>query len=87
MQIKKILSINEQKSDYESIVSELIDQSQIVVVYHLKIIPRVSSVGKFRTGRIVYHLPQIPIMKNVFHFFTQWRLLVRTKIVNYLELV
>ena len=70
MQIKKILSINEQKSDYESIVSELIDQSQIVVVYHLKIIP-VSSVGKFRTGRTVYHSQKFPIMENVFHFFTQ----------------
>ena len=31
----------------------------------------VSSVGKFRTGRIVYHLQKIPIMENVFHFFTQ----------------
>ena len=31
----------------------------------------VRSVGKFRTGRIIYHLQKIPIMENVFHFFTQ----------------
>ena len=40
------------------------------VVYHFKKIP-VSSVGKFGTGRIVYHLQNIPIMENVIHFFTQ----------------
>ena len=38
------------------------------VVYHFKKIP-VSSVGKFRTGRIVYHLQNIPIME---HRAPQW---------------
>ena len=61
----------------------------IEVVYHLQKIP-VSSVGKFRTGRIVYHLQKIPIMGTCSissHRAPQWRLVVRTKIVNYLEFV
>ena len=43
---------------------------EALVVYHFKKIP-VSLVGKFRMGRIVYHLQKILIMENVFHFFTQ----------------
>ena len=46
----------------------------------------VSSVGKFRTRRIVYNLHKIPIMDNMFHFFTKSASVAPGR-EDYLELV